>query len=871
MRVGLPVPGAFCIRGEAYREHLRTHGLLGRIESTIAGFEPAGSTTAGDGTKRAALAEIRDAIVNAPLETALAGEIEEQLDLLGGCPIAVRSSATAEDLPGYSFAGQHGTYFASEPSNCLRLVKSCWASLWTERAFAYRRANGFNHLDVDMAVIVQRLVAADASGVLFTADPVCRRTDRIVIEACLGLGEALVSGKVNPDRYVLTKSGLDVIEHSVTAKSVEVLPGESGEVIERKTSAKRASEPAIDLATARQLAESALRAERNLEAPQDMEWAVAGGEPFFLQSRPITTLGPEEPDPLSQSAFSIENASRRTVWTNANVGEVLPDVVPPMTWSILVRFLDALLGAIFGSIGLELTGKQTVSLICGRAYFDALLLAGAFRRLPVLGRIEIDTVLGGMEAPAHEPISVDDMELPDIQFSRLKALRRFPRFLIWFFRHSPRSSGAYIAEMARGTQDLLAMDRSALSDAELAARILRTADTMDTLADAIAFAGVGFMYYTNLCVVCRRWLGDADGRLPNRLLAGLGGMASAEAGLDLWRLAVLAKKKPAVERVIVGTQSFETARSEMRSLGAGGRAFLAGWDAFMEQHGHHARGEIDVMNARWSESPDYVLDLVRSYIETSGETDPEATCAERAADRRRLADDCRARLRNPLKRRLFTYVLHQTQKGSVVRENVKSEGVRRLAALRWMLLGLGEKLAARGALGCRDDIFFISLEEIEPLLDDGPAVDMKKTIAGRRREYEENLAVTPPPVIVGRFDPDDFISDAVDCDTCDLTGLAVSAGVASGPARVILRADASERVLPGEILVAPFTDPGWTPYFLPAAGIVMDMGGMLSHGSIVAREYGIPAVVNVGPATKIVKTGQMIEVDGTRGTVRILG
>jgi pyruvate,water dikinase len=204
-----------------------------------------------------------------------------------------------------------------------------------------------------------------------------------------------------------------------------------------------------------------------------------------------------------------------------------------------------------------------------------------------------------------------------------------------------------------------------------------------------------------------------------------------------------------------------------------------------------------------------------------------------------------------------------------MRENVKSEAVRAIALMRRILLEMGNRLVARGVLSDDTDIFFLSLEEAETVMRGEGGANVLEAVKPRREEYEKDKAINPPSMIWGIFDPDDFVEDEIDLEAEVLTGLAVCPGVVSGPARVMLRSD-SGRVQPGEILVAPFTDPGWTPHFLTAAGIVMDMGGLLSHGSIVAREYGIPTVVNVGPATRIVKTGQVVQVDGGRGIVRIL-
>ncbi len=286
-------------------------------------------------------------------------------------------------------------------------------------------------------------------------------------------------------------------------------------------------------------------------------------------------------------------------------------------------------------------------------------------------------------------------------------------------------------------------------------------------------------------------------------------------------------------------------------LALGGRAFLDRWNAFMHRHGHHTRGEIELFNPRWSECQDFVLDMVCGYAKAirAGHPDPGVRRDGLASERVALENQCLARLRNPLKRALFRFALHRAHKGGQFRENLKSEAIRWLTFLRRFILELGLRLVARGRLAEPNDIFFLEIEELQSgsLWDSG--TDLRALVAPRRTEYRQNDELTPPAIVIGQFDPQTSVPEAVDRGTKVFHGLGVSAGVATGRARVILRSDAEGRVQPGEILLAPFTDPSWTPYFVAAAGIVMDMGGLLSHGSIVAREYGLPAVVNVGPAT----------------------
>ena len=375
--------------------------------------------------------------------------------------------------------------------------------------------------------------------------------------------------------------------------------------------------------------------------------------------------------------------------------------------------------------------------------------------------------------------------------------------------------------------------------------------------------------YPALEIICSRWLPEQQ-QCAKRLLAGLGDMEDANSGLDLWRLALAADSNPQLRDIILSNDDWQTISHRLTRTESG-KEFLALWNEFMDRHGFHCRAEIELFNARWAETPDYILSMLGSYVRSTGKTDPLENHRKLREQREQLTRKCRNSLRNPIKRMLFNYLLVRAQRGSVFRENIKCEIVRLLKAVRIMLLELGKRLNAESLLRDPKDIFFLKLEEIESATQGRAGFDVSAIIAGRRSEYDHWQTITPPSTIVGRFDPQKTAPAPLETGAEVLKGLAVSAGVVTGNARVILRADAHQQLLPGEILVAPFTDPGWTPYFVPAAAVVMDQGSLLSHGSIVAREYGIPAVVNVGDATKIIKTGQTIQVDGNLGLVRIVG
>jgi rifampicin phosphotransferase len=811
LRAGLPVPDGFCVSAAAYHAHLKA---LGPLPSD--------------------LAELRRVIAEAPLAPELAAAIRAAFARLGTTRIAVRSSGTAEDLPGHSFAGLYDTFLEpnADAEACLRLIKSCWASNWTERAFEYREKNRFDHTKSGMAVLMQRLVQADAAGVAFTADPVSRRRDCVVIETVAGLGDKLVSGQAVPDRFILARPRLKVVERSVVAA------------------------PVIDERACQSIARLCLKAEKLFGSPQDVEWAAERGRVVLLQSRPITTLGRPK---------SWED---RQVWSNTNTAEVLPGVLTPMVWSTSGDYVGELLGSVVARIGISFGEHPFIGEVAGRIYTNLNTFTGMVRRIPFASRMDQAQMFGGQDLKPEDRarLELGPDDVPDIRVSPLRTMVKLPGFLLWISRHGPGRGRRWIDEAIAAYEKKPRLDLARFSETKLSAKAVVTMEQMMVGGEGLGYALTGMMFTSVLYDLCRRWFKDRTGTNASRLLAGTGELQSANAGLDLWRLTRSAT--PDVRDILLAHGTWSQVRPQLE-FSASGRDFITRWDTFLHRHGHHGRGEMDMYNPRWREQPDYVLDVVRNFIRAGNKTDPEAGQRRHAEERERLTRELLARLRNPVKRWVFGYVVRQAQLSAAIRENVKDAAIRIIADTHELLVELGRRLAERGVLADADDIFFLRLEETGPVTSGKPGFDVRARVAERRAEYQRNLALNPPAIIVGPYDPAKHKPDSIDLTLETLTGLAVSPGIVRGPARVILHAGEGQ-VLPGEILVAPFTDPGWTPYFIPAAGIVMDQGGLLSHGSIVAREYGIPAVVNVGPATRLIKTGQMIEVDGDRGQVRIL-
>ncbi|UCD49180.1 MAG: hypothetical protein JSW27_16805 [Phycisphaerales bacterium] len=837
--LGLAVPSGFCLTTVAFRERLDAHGLGAQIVSLLNAPEAA-----------SALEEIRQLVVGAPLAEELREQVAAAYGRLRAPAMAVRSSATAEDLPGHSFAGQYETILnVTSLEGCLDAIEQCWASLWTERAYEYRCRNGIDHQQVEMAVIVQRQVDADAAGVAFTLDPITGSPGRIVIESCRGLGDALVSGRVRPDRLVIHKKKLSLIYwDSPEGRRSYTVNGSAS-----------TSEPSLDLKTARRLARRVRKVEKKLGCPQDIEWAVRDGHLWFLQARPITVV----PEPKSWED--------RQVWINSNLGEVAPDVLTPVTWSMMQGMLIPLMGGFAHLVGWDAAKHPPAGLVAGRLYWHANPgMAAIHRVIPLSKLVRLNSMFGGDQARMDElgQLDITEEDLPDVGFSWPKYILSWPRNMYEIYSNRTSKGDAFLARFKARNDELDRLDIDATGTDELA----RMVD--ETLRDNLKDMNLLFLLPGALAIglfqrVCQHWLGDKDMTSAYKLQAAQGGIADTEAGLDLWRLAALAHDDPEIEHLVLSDANWDNIRPRLCDTESGPQ-FLAAWDRFMAQHGHHCRGELEFINARWAETPDYVLNLVRNYLRSVGQIDPVQKQARLAREGAELAEQCRQRLKGRIKRRVFNWSLKRTQKVARDRENWKNEAVRQVAAFRRILLALGERLQEKGTLAHRDDIFFLKIPEVQPVVSGAVDFDVAECIATRRAEYERNCRVTPPPVVVGRFDSDTHVAPEVDTDVDVLHGIAVSPGLVTGRARVILRTDDNQHVEAGEILVAPFTDPAWTPYFLPAAGVVMDMGGVLSHGAIIAREYGIPAVVNVGPATRIIHTGQEIRVDADRGTVTIL-
>jgi rifampicin phosphotransferase len=870
---GLPVPPGFCITTTAFDLFLAS--CPGRTELSHLLAQCSGHDI---GRIAESSRKISSCLTEVPMpEVVKDAVLSAWRESDGERSFAVRSSATVEDAAAMSFAGQFESILNVRGADALvAAIKTCWLSLFSERALVYLARQRMPAEKVRMAVLVQEMVAAEHAGVVFTADPLTGATDRFVVECVSGLGEGLVQGTVQPERMVVEKRTGRVLASpaeslsqdsggtSYTSPQSIKMAEQSGTRVTRPSEShisrqpQSARAPMLSSATLARLCDLARRTEHLFGSPQDIEWAQRDGGLFLLQSRPITTKAP------------ARTWADRQVWTNVNTGEVVPDVMTPMTWSTMQSLLG-LVGSIFRLVGADDTRAPLAGLVAGRMYFNANTALAVVKPFSFLHKGFPDFVraVGGdlVEAYHQAPLAIPPEDLPDLGFRWPKYILSWPRILYDLITHSSRRRGrAWLARFKKQTDELDRLDLGTMSTPELTRFCVRLIREVFKKVDIFYLwtQGAALPVFQK---ACRDWL-DEPG-LMLRLFAALGGLPVAEAGLALWRLAVLAHADGDTEAAVSSENNWLEVRARL-CRAEPGRKFLAAWDAFMTEHGHHCRGEFELSNARWCETPDYILGLVRGYLRSLGRSDPLENQRRLAEERERLTGQCRARLKHPVKRWIFSHSLRRAQELTVYREQLKNLGIRRFAFVRRVLLILGQRLHEQGSLSCRDDIFFLEVSEIEPVATGGASFDWRGRIELRRREYEKNQKLNPPRVVNGIFDPNAPDWPVANADAKLLEGIAVSPGIVTGSARVILRADEHEQVLPGEILIAPFTDPAWSPYFITAAGVVMEQGGILSHGSIVAREYGLPAVTNVASATRVIRTGDLVQVDGNHGRVSVL-
>lgn len=864
IRAGLPVPPGFCLTTEAYMCAART----AELDQIVAQLATVPATDAVQLAHYAALA--RQELVAVTLPAHVVEEVTQAYERLAShtaLPVAVRSSATAEDLPFASFAGQQDTYLNVVGIEAiLTAVRHCWASLWTDRAVSYRANQAIDPHTVRLAVVVQQMVEAEVAGVLFTANPLTGRRRQAVIDASPGLGEAVVSGAVNPDHLVVDTQTGAILERRLGDKRV-VIRSTMGGGTQRVEVADQQDRCCVTDEQVHALAQLGSRVEAHYGAPQDIEWAIeSSGQLWLTQARPITTLFP-----LPEDAPTIGDDVRVYVSANAVQG-----VYRPLTPMGLAAFrLASSSFATFAKLPPRdaLAGPAMAHYAASRIFFD---VTPALRH--ATGRAIILRALGMMDARSAHIIQrlLADPRLSPTSTSRWPLIRRVVAvmlttpvlFRVWQALLSPAAARKRLWRVRErlATLQLVPANASAQDRVTAVERLFREKVGATLLGNAPAILGVGL----GSLVVAGKLLGEHATRDElQTVLRGLPYNVTTEMDLELWQLAQRIRADEAAFQTLLTMPLVQQVQAyQAHTLPT---TLQQGLERFLQTYGHRAVAEIDMGLPRWSEDPAHILNVLANYLLLEQpDLAPDVQFQRSRDEAEAMVSELTRRMRSKggwLRSKLVRYCLSRVRGLAGLRELPKFFLIQMMDQARRLLRPVGEELVHAERLEAAQDIFFLDVTEVRAAL---AGQDLRAVVRERRLHYEQEVRRRHIPFILLSDGTEPEIEHRAHVEGADgaLTGAPASTGVVTAKARVIMN-PVGARLEPGEILVAPSTDPGWTPLFLTASGLVMEMGGLMSHGSVVAREYGIPAVVGVHGATERLVTGQRITVDGSTGVIRI--
>ena len=861
-RAGFDVPPGFCLTTTGYRAAVGDRlapVLSGTSDDSTTDDAATGPVEEWIGARAAAARRI---VLDAPLPEAVAAAVQAAYRSLGeDVPVAVRSSATAEDLPDASFAGQQDTFLnVVGGSALLAAVRRCWASLWTDRAMAYRVHNQIDQRAVALAVVVQRMVDAETAGVLFTADPVTGTRTHTVIDASPGLGEAVVSGAVNPDHVLADSASGTVLEQRIGDKRVAIRSRDGGGTVREVLPGS--ADPCLSAAQIATLVELGRRVQEFAGSPQDLEWAIdSSGRVWLTQARPITTLYP-----VPQSSQSGPR-----VFLCMSLAQGLTRPITPLGLSVYRRMGSGVVDLFGGHPTDPERGPAGLVAAGQRQFIDItpVLARPATRRivlrLTAVMEARTRTVLEGLVADGRIPTPAAGDRNGSVLRTVVSALRisGLPVRLVsgWI---SPGLAYRGVARLERRLRARLVLVEPATPEERLAFVEDRLAtDTFVLMPRTIGYAVGGF---AALALGRRLLRGLAEPAEVQSVLRGLPRNVTTEMDLRLWDLTTRIRADAASAAAYA--EQTVTALTDRYRAGQLPPIAQQGLRDFLVRYGHRAVAEIDPGLPRWSEEPEHLIAAIANYLRlTDPELAPDQAFARGAAAGIAAVTEltARARRRGPVRARLVGWSLSRARALTGLREHPKFLLVLSLARLRAQVLLVGAAAAEVGGIAEAADVCWLELAEIRRALHGEP---LQELVAERKAAYERELRRRHVPRILLSDGTEPEAGSTGPHSEGGLRGSPASAGVVTGIARVVLDPQAA-RLEPGEILVAPSTDPGWTPLFLTAGGLVMEMGGSNSHGAVVAREYGIPAVVGVPDATGAIRTGQTITVDGGAGQVLI--
>ena len=838
---GIRVPDGFCVSTEAFER------IIGETSSINELLDQLSLLKMEDRDKIGELSsEIRRVIEGVAIPEDIHEEITRFLSIFGAKnAYAVRSSATAEDLPAASFAGQQDTYLNIVGKEAiLKHISKCWASLFTERAVTYRLQNGFDHRKVHLSVVVQKMVFPQVAGILFTADPVTSNRKVLSIDASFGLGEALVSGQVNADIYKVRNG--KVLDKKISAKKLAMYALKDGGTQEQEIEPERQNRQALKDEQILQLERMGRKIAEHFACPQDIEWCLADDTFYIVQSRPITTLYP----------IPEANDQENHVYISVSHQQMMTDPMKPLGLSFFLLTTNALMRKAGGRLFVDVA-QQLASPVSRQSLLGVMGQHDPLMKDALMTIIERGDFIKSLpdDKPEKTPgKSNQGRSLPDF-----KTLNDYdPAIVSDLIKRSETS----VEELKQNIQTK--------SGSDLIDFILEDIQQLKkNLSDRQSF-GV-FMTAMNASSWINenmmKWLGEKN--VADTLSQSVPNNVTSEMGLALLDVADVVRPYPEVINYLqqVKDDSFLEELVKFH----GGQESRDAIYAFLNKYGMRCAGEIDITRPRWSEKPTTLVPLILSNIKNfePGESKRrfEQGRQEALKKEQELLDRLKQLPDGEQKAKETQRMIDLIRNFIGYREYPKYGMVHRYFVYKQALLKEAEQLVQANVLHEKEDIFYLAFEELREVVHTN-TLDYQ-VISKRKDEYKFYEKLTPPRVITsdgeiiaGEYKRENLPAEAI-------VGLPVSSGVIEGRARVILNME-DAAIEDGDILVTSFTDPSWTPLFVSIKGLVTEVGGLMTHGAVIAREYGLPAVVGVENATRLIKDGQRIRVHGTEGYVEIL-
>lgn len=851
IEAGLPVPPAFCLTTGLFDLFLRETGLATEV---LLADAPAA----------------RELILKREIPEPIARTILAAYEDLGRPRVAVRSSACKEDSAAQSFAGQHDTVLdVSGDDALLDAVRVCWASLWSDRAAAYRDSTGGVG---SIAVVVQEMIHADVSGVLFTVDPISGRPNRMVVEACQGLGEGLVSGRVSSDFFVVDDRTLEVVDERVRYKVTKCAPVAPGRIGMTKVDAASRNAPCLSREQLDELAGLALRVRSRYGSEQDIEWAMLDGRIVLLQTRPITTRPRRDTGDRSPYLEPQSDAVQHgTLWSRMDIGEIFVGLMSPLGLSFAQYYQQHVHGDCAAALGVRDTGDVNLQMgylqghvylnISNTAYVLGQCLPTRDQRHFTSRFVSEEVDLATYDNPFGTfPGGVEDLRstLHWIQYTAAEMLQMKHR------AGEMATSRLYEFDRAGGL-DLTRMSRREL-DAELSRYLGYFHDShvgyMPYYINAFGFYGI-------LTELCAKWLGADGDNLQNRIKTDMSSLRTVASAQEIWTVAQAAKARPTVMKIIAEAP-LEEIEAELRDDEEGRAFWKAHMQPFLRANGTRGHQEMELTHPRWIDDPSYIFQMIRRYAADGFSIDDILKRSRSYTD----GDATEVLAKLPVhKRTTLETVISMYALCSELRESARMSMITSIWLVRNVVYEVGRRLVEEGVLHSLDEVAHLDFADVLGYLGgDVPEREAfpRAKLDERRRVHEyHNRLPEPPLTFIGEHD----ITRAVRpvADGARLEGLGSSPGRIVGRARIVedLVWQADEFQV-GEILVTRYTDASWTPLFAIAGGVVTDIGSMLSHSSIVSREFNVPSVVNTKYATQRINTGDMIMVDGDTGVVEVV-